>query len=82
MTVNKYLNKVAKLFDSKHRQCEKKKHCLQEALKKLRKRKQVLKKQIKQERSDKAKKKLEKELEVITTQQKKGLQLLKELRKD
>ncbi len=81
MTVKKYLKQISRLFNAKRIECENKKQCMQKVLKKLHKRKQLLKKQLKQEKSAKEIAQLKKSLVIVCTQQKKGIVLLKELRK-
>ena len=81
MTLNKYLNQVADLFDEEKRKCEKEKRCLRKALKKLKSREDELQQRLGKEKSEKGRKKLRDELKMITAQRRKGSKMLKELGK-
>lgn len=80
MTLKKYLSGVAKLFDVKRRKCEKEKHCLRVALKKLKVRKKALESDLGQADRDKERDDIKRQLKVIQAQRHKGLKLLKELK--
>ena len=81
MTLKKYLNQVADLFDEEKRKCEKEKRCLRKALKKLKSREDELQQRLGKEKSEKGRKKLRDELKMITAQRRKGSKMLKELGK-
>lgn len=82
MNLKKYLKQIAIIFNEEQRACNKKKQCLQLALKKLKQRKNEIKKILDTEKpGDKSRKRLKDELKVITAQRKKGIKILKELRK-
>lgn len=82
MKVKKYLKKMADYLDDKKQKSTNQKNCIKQILKKLKKHKQELKEQLENETSDKRRKSIKKELDVIQTQRKKGLKALKELNND
>lgn len=79
MRIKKYLDQVAGLFDAEKRKCEKEKKCLRDALKKLKEREEQLESHMEKLKSDKAKKKLKNELKIVSTQRRKGENLLESL---
>ena len=71
-TAKEYLSLDAK-------KAKKQKACIKELLHELKKKKRLLKAHLAQENSDKEKKRIKKELDIIFAQYKKGLRTLKEL---
>ena len=81
MALKKYLKQVSEIFDTKRRKCDKEKHCLRVALKKLKNRKQELDSKLEQAQEKQEREELQQQLKVVCAQRHKGLKLLKELKK-
>ena len=79
MRLEKFLKQVADLFDAKKRKCKKEKECLLYALKRLKKREEVLEDKLERQESGKARKRLKDDLKVTKAQRRKGTKMLKEL---
>jgi len=83
MSVKKYLQNVAgKLGIDLSSKDESKKKSLKLLLRKLSERSKEIKKEIKKETKKEKQKDLNEELEIITIQRKKGVKILKELKKN
>ena len=82
MKIKKYLKKMADYLDVDKQKYSSRKSCLEDILKKLKKRKRNLKEQLKNETSKKRIEALSEELQVVQTQRKKGLKALKELNEE
>jgi hypothetical protein len=75
------LLKIAKEYLSLDvKKAKKQKACIKELLQKLKKKKRHLKEQLAQEKSDKERKRIKKDLDILFAQYKKGLKTLKALK--
>jgi len=80
MPTNKLLDKLKNYLDANRRAQIAKYDSIKRVLKKLKKKENALKDMLKKEHNDKARKRLEKEMDVLSAQRKKGVKMLKELR--
>ena len=81
MKTPKLLKKVEKILDADDAKQRKHAKCFKEILNKLKKRKAHLKDKLKDTKSEKDRKRIQRDLAIIHTQRKKGLQALKDLKK-
>ncbi len=79
MKQKKLLDKLKTFFDSDTREREKQKSDIKDILKKLKKRERKLKEKRDNEKNTDKRKHFQKEIDVIYTQRKKGIKLIKEL---
>ena len=81
MKTPKLLKRVQEYIDAdKLKQC-KRKDCIKEVLHKLKKKQHMLKGKLAKEKDDKERKHIQKTLDIIYVQRKKGLKALKSLKK-
>lgn len=79
MTTNKLLNAMSDFFDIKKKKQREQKKNLKIILTKLKKQSKVLRSKISDESDTKKRKQLQRELDTICAQRKKGIKLLKSL---
>ena len=80
MPTNKLLDKLKNYLDANRRAQIAKYDSIKRVLKKLKKKENILKDKLKKEHNEKAHKRLEKEMDVLSAQRKKGVNMLKELK--
>ncbi|RLJ22539.1 hypothetical protein DJ030_01255 [bacterium endosymbiont of Escarpia laminata] len=81
MKIPKLLKRVQEYVDAdKLKQC-KRKDCMKEVLQKLKKQQHALKDKLGKEKNEKERKRIQKALDIIYLQRKKGLKALKKLQK-
>ena len=81
MNINKLLDELRNYIDSERREQLAKYNSIKRVLKKLKKRENDLKEELKNEHDDTACKQLQREIDVIFAQRKKGVELKKTLKK-
>ena len=79
MTTNKLLNAIGDFFDESKKKQRNKKKYLKEVLHKLKTKQKALREKLSDEKDKGKSKSLQKEIDVIHAQRKKGLKLLKKM---
>lgn len=81
MKTPKLIKKVRKYLDADSHKLRKEEKCIKELLKKLKKKERVLEARLEKEKDAKKRRQLRKNLQVIYAQRKKGVSILKTLKK-
>jgi hypothetical protein len=82
MKTPKLLEKVEKILHAKEAKQRQHAKCFKEILHKLKKRQKDLKEKLKDTSNEKERKRIKRDLAIIHTQRKKGIQALKDLKKN